>query len=249
MGKDFEIDLELAVDATPDQVWDAIATGPGLDSWYIGRNDVTPGAGGTVRTVFGGYDGRHAITDWRPNERLAYDSTEPDGRRLGYEFLIEGRGGGSTVVRMVTSGFLPGDDWADEYEAMSKGLAMFIHTLREYLAHFAGRASTPITTFGPPPDDWHRHWAVLHTALALNVPAAQGDRVTIAPDGLPPIDGVVYYANSETVGIRTDDALYRFLGGGMGPITASHHLFASDVDASATESAWAAWLAATLRST
>jgi uncharacterized protein YndB with AHSA1/START domain len=250
MGKEFEVDLELAVDATPDQVWDAIATGPGIDSWFMGRNEVEPGVGGAVRTAFGAYNPQHTITDWQPNERLAYGSSDPDGRRLGYEFLIEGRDGGSTVVRMVTSGFLPGDDWADEYDAMAKGLAMFIHTLREYLAHFPGRTAARIIANAPQPgDDWRHDWAVLHDALGLNVPAEQGDRVTIAPAGLPPIDGVVYYTNPDTVGIRTDDALYRFLGGRMGPINASHHLFGPDVDEPATESAWAGWLAETLRST
>src|SRR2546423_10719779 len=111
MGKEFDVDLELDVDATPEQVWDAITTGPGIDSWFMGRNEVEPGVGGTVRTAFGDYRARHAITEWQPNERLAYGSSDPDGRRIGYEFLIEGRDGGSTVVRMVTSGFLPGDDW------------------------------------------------------------------------------------------------------------------------------------------
>jgi uncharacterized protein YndB with AHSA1/START domain len=249
MGKEFDVDLELAMDATPDQVWDAIATGPGIDSWFMGRNDVTPGVGGTVRTVFDQYRPQHTITGWQPGRRLAYGSDDPDGRRIGYEFLIEGRSGASTVVRMVTSGFLPGDDWADEYEAMARGLAMFLHTLREYVGHFAGRTATPITTFAPPPADWRRDWATLHAALGLDVPAKEGDRVTIRPDDLPPVAGVVYYTNPDAVGIRTDDAMYRFLGGNMGPLNASHHLFAPGVDVSATESAWTTWLARTLRST
>jgi hypothetical protein len=32
-------------------VWEAIATGPGLDSWFMGRNEVEPREGGTVRIV------------------------------------------------------------------------------------------------------------------------------------------------------------------------------------------------------
>jgi hypothetical protein len=132
---------------------------------------------------------------------------------------------------------------------MSKGLAMFIHTLREYLTRFRGRTAARIIANAPQMTDWRRDWATLHDALGLNVPAAQGDHVTIAPAGLPPIDGVVYYTNPDVIGIRTDDAMYRFLGGNMGPINASHHLFAAGVDESATESAWAAWLAGTLRST
>ena len=42
MGHDFETRNEITVDATPEQVWEAIATGPGIDSWFLGRNQVSP---------------------------------------------------------------------------------------------------------------------------------------------------------------------------------------------------------------
>src|SRR5882762_4292978 len=247
MGSDFKVDLELAMDASPDQVWDAIATGPGIDSWFMGRTEVTPGVGGTVRTTFGEYRPTSTITTWNPGQRLAYSTTaDPDGRRVGYEFLIEGRAGGSTVLRMVTSGFLPGDDWADEYETMAKGLQMFLHTLREYVTHFPGRAATTTTAFAPMPSDWRTDWTTLLGVLGVNLPVQQDDRVDVTPDGLPPIDGVVYFTNADTIGVRTDDALYRFLGGNIGPINVSHHLFADHVHQEAIEAAWTAWLARVL---
>ena len=42
MPHEFEIGDEITVDATPEQVWEAIATGPGIDSWLMGRNQVEP---------------------------------------------------------------------------------------------------------------------------------------------------------------------------------------------------------------
>ena len=52
-----------------------------------------------------------------PGHRFAYgEDPEPDGRFIAFDFMIEGRAGGGTSLRMVTSGFLPGDDWADEFE-------------------------------------------------------------------------------------------------------------------------------------
>ena len=91
----------------------------------MGRSDVQPGADGTVRTVFGEYAPELDVTAWDPDRRFAYRSGEaPDGRFIAYEFLIEGRAGGSTGLRTVTSGFLPGDDWADEFEAMTEGGAV-----------------------------------------------------------------------------------------------------------------------------
>ena len=37
MTHPFEVRDEITVDATPDEVWEAIASGPGVDSWLMGR--------------------------------------------------------------------------------------------------------------------------------------------------------------------------------------------------------------------
>lgn len=220
-GREFEGVDEITVPATPEQVWDAVATGPGIDSWFMGRNEVE--AGTAVRMAFGGYTPEHAITAWEPGERLAYGSSPaPDGRFIAYEFLIEGRDRSSTVLRMATSGFLPGDDWADEFEAMQHGGQLFFRTLVEYLTHFPGRTATPVTVFGPMTTDWPSARArLLEAAVPL---------------------GELYFTNADTIGVRTEDALYRFMRGFHGPVVASHHIF-TGVE---TEQTWAAWLRHTL---
>ena len=244
MGHEFEANKRAELDATPEQVWEAIATGPGIDSWFMGRNEVEPGEGGTVRTRFGGYAPESTVTAWKPPERLAHRTGEaPDGRFIAYEFLVEGRAGGSTVLRAVTSGFLPGDDWEEEYGAMRLGGELFFGTLVAYLTWFPGRTATPVTAFGPPVDDWDHAWALLRRELGLADPVAVGDRVRFAPAGLPPVDGVVYFVNPHNLGVRTGDALYRFLRGFRGPMVAGHHLFSAEVDRRQAEEAWRAWLA------
>lgn len=243
MGREFEGREEFELDATPEQVWDAIATGPGVDSWFMGRNEVEPGEGGTVRTAFGAFTPESRVTAWDPPERFAYHSGEAeDGRFIAYEFLIEGRGGGSTVLRTVVSGFLPGDDWEAEYDAMTKGGALFLRTLVEYLGYFPGRTATPVTAFGPPVTDWEHAWAVLNGELGLAGSVTKGDRVRFTPDGLAPIEGVVYFVNPHTLGVRTDDALYRFIRGLHGPMVAAHHIFSDDVDQQQAERSWQSWL-------
>jgi hypothetical protein len=183
------------------------------------------------------------VTAWDPPHRFAYrTSTAADGRYVAFEFLIEGRAGGRTVLRVVTSGFLPGDDWEAEYEAMTKGGELYFRTLVEYLNHFAGRVATPITAFGPPVGDWERAWAALRGALGLTAPVAEGDPVRFTPDGLARIEGVVYFVNPDALGVRTPDALYRFLRGFYGSMIVGHHLFAGGADPQATERAWQAWL-------
>ena len=93
MGRPFEQRHEAEVPATPEEIWAAIATGPGIDSWFMGRNDVRPGPGGSVRTVFGEYAPELGVTAWDPGRRFAYRSDEaPDRRFIAHEFLIEGSG-------------------------------------------------------------------------------------------------------------------------------------------------------------
>ena len=246
MGHPFEQHREAEVPAGPDEIWAAIATGPGIDSWFMGRSDVQPGAGGSVRTVFGEYAPELAVTAWDPAHRFSYRSGEaPDGRFIAYEFLIEGRAGGSTVLRTVTSGFLPGDDWTEEFEAMTSGGELYFRTLVEYLCHFAGRFAVPVTAFGPPGTSWDRDRASLCRGLGLDDPIRRGDRVRTAADEIGPLDGVIYFANADTIGIRTRDALYRFVRGFGKPVIAAHHLF-TDADAASAQQAWESWLNRTL---
>jgi hypothetical protein len=153
--------------------------------------------------------------------------------RPAFEFLVEGRAGGSSVIRVVTSGFLPGDDWEAEYDAMGLGNALFHRTLAEYLDHFAGRTARPLTVFGPAVADWDAAWRSLSVALHR-----RGDHVSVAVDGVPPVDGVVFFENRDTVGIRTPQAIYRFLRGFGGQFVAAHHIFAG----ADTESQWQHWL-------
>jgi uncharacterized protein YndB with AHSA1/START domain len=246
MGHEFTQDKEAEVPASPDEVWAAIATGPGIDSWFMGRNEVKAGAGGAVRTVFGEYAPELEITGWDPAHRFAYGSGRaPDGRFIAYEFLIEGRAGGSTVLRTITSGFLPGDDWADEFEAMTLGGELYFGTLVAYLTYFTGRFATPVTAFGPPGTSWSRDRSRLCRGLGLAEPPALGDTARFT-GAAGPADGVVYFANAHAIGVRTPDALYRFMRGFAKPVIAAHHLFAGDADPDQARQAWEAWLSRTL---
>jgi uncharacterized protein YndB with AHSA1/START domain len=217
MGKDFEVHLDATVTATPEQVWDAIATGPGISCWFIGRTEID---GAAVRTSFGDdWIPAGTVTTSEPPHHFAYRSdTAPDGRFVAYEYLVEARDHSSTVLRTVTSGFLPGDDWADEYEAMGYGTELFFATLTQYLRYFPGRTATPVTAFGPPVTDWPAAWARLHDALGLGADPRPGDRTA---DG-----GEVYFTNPHTLGVRTPDGLYRYLRGLPGVMVLDHEIFA-----------------------
>ena len=110
------------------------------------------------------------------------------------------------MLRAVTSGFLPGDDWADEFEAMTLGGEMYFRTLVEYLTCFVGRFAVPVTAFGPPGTTWSRDRTLLCRALGLPEAAQPGDRARfVTEDLIGSVDGIVYFANAHTIGIRTQD--------------------------------------------
>jgi uncharacterized protein YndB with AHSA1/START domain len=242
MAHPFEVRKEIEVDATPEEVWEAITTGPGLDAWFMGRNEVEPGEGGKVRMTLPAWTLESTITVWDPPKRLVTDTGEgEDGRLMVFEYLIEGRESGSTVLRFVHSGFLSGDDWEKEYEALKDGDPMYIHKLAQYLTYFRGRTATPVDVYGPQIPDRETTWAKLRSGLGLPEAVSEGDRVRLAPEGLPPMEGVVDWLSKETLGVRTNDGLYRFISGLDGTVVLGHHIFA-DVDEQATQSAWQGWL-------
>lgn len=243
MTHEFDIELEVTLPASPEQVWDAIATGPGIDSWFMGRNEVEPREGGVASMDTGGQRGEAIITGYQPGTRFA-TRTAPgeDGRMMAFEYLIEARAGGSTVLRVVHSGLL-GDDWRDEYDALRRGWPFHLHTLREYLEHFPGRTAVPvfaaaIATSGTEVRD------ALARALSLPAPIVVGARAHAHPANLPPLDGVVVWADDERFAVRADDAIYTFHHGPTGLTLMFHHLFGPDPGGA--ETAWQHWLAALL---
>jgi uncharacterized protein YndB with AHSA1/START domain len=245
VGHEFEEHGELVVPATPEQVWDAIATGPGLDGWFMGRNEVRPGEGGSIHTDLGGFAQEFTVTAWEPAERLAFRTpTGDDGTFLALEWLIEGRDGAATVVRTVAHGFIGKTDWEDEFEAMTAGGAMYSHTLVEYLTHFRGRAARVVFVQVPQPGGRAALWATLTAELGLTGSPATGDAVDLTRLGVPGVTkGVIdYLAFPPTdphtftpafLGLRTAGGLHRFFGDEYA--CAEHRLFGEDA------AAWEAW--------
>lgn len=71
MGHEFTSTDDIEVPASVEDVWTAIATGPGIDSWFMGRNEV---ANGQVKMAFGGYGPTSDITASEPLRHFAYDT-------------------------------------------------------------------------------------------------------------------------------------------------------------------------------
>ena len=156
------VEMSLVVPGTPEQVWQAIATGAGNTSWFT-NTEIDEKVGGTIRFDFGpNGSSQGEVTDWDPPQRLGYVEKEwcGDAPPVATEITVTGRSGDRCVIRMVHSLFTDADDWDDEIEGFETGWPGHFAVLQTYLAHFVGQ---PAVTFHvaatadlPQPEVWRR---------------------------------------------------------------------------------------------
>ncbi len=240
MGREFEIVREYETEASPEQVWDAVTTGTAAWLWPM---EFEPREGGGVA-------GGGVITAWDPPHRLASRAEDPNGihgmpQTLNVlEHRIEPREDGGAWVRYVHSGIFTGD-WDDQYDGANRHTDFYLHTLRQYLAHFTGRRAAHSDVQGPAESMRKGSFAAVGRALGLDG-AAEGDTVRVDLPDAGPAEAVLDYRNEHFIGLRTGDAMYRFFGRDAwgGPVGIALHRFAPDAAASADRArkAWQDWL-------
>jgi uncharacterized protein YndB with AHSA1/START domain len=146
------LEISVEVPGTPEQVWAAIATGPGISSWFL-PTDLDEREGGAVVAHMGDTDAPGTVTGWDPPRRFVYEEAEwaamgghPDATvtPLVSEFVVEARSGGTCVVHVVSSAFGTGADWENEFlDEMARYWApYFRNQLRMYLERFPGQHAT-----------------------------------------------------------------------------------------------------------
>jgi len=183
------VQVEVEVPGTPEEVWQAIATGPGVSSWFV-PTEVDERAG-TVTLDFGpGMRSVAKVTAWDPPRRFAAESSwGPNSPPVATEWTVEARSGGTCIVRVVHSLFADTDDWDGQLEGTESGWPGFFRILRLYLTHFRGLPCSAIRVLAVTPEPESKAWETLVGSLGL-AGAAAGQRRN-SPAGVPPFVGMV----------------------------------------------------------
>ena len=248
------IEVEVEVPGTPEEVWEAIATGPGISSWFF-PTEVGEREGGAVRCHLGpGMDSLATVTTWDPPRRFAAEAkgADPDAPAIASEWTVEPRAGGKCIVRIVHSLFASSDDWDDQLESAENGWPCFFAILRLYLARFRGQPASIVRLLGSAAGSADEVWRTLLDGLgvaglsegqpwngaAFGAPAAGGVLERLRP-GVQPY--AVLRLDRPLGGIAAANA---FPMGGQAMANVGIYLYGGDAAAVAArdEAAWQAWM-------
>ncbi len=180
------VQVEVEVPGTPEEVWRAIATGPGIASWFVPTTIETDEHGRPVRAVsdFGpGMESVATITEWNPPHHFAAESADlgPGAPPIATEWSVEARSDGMCTVRVMHSLFASTDEWDNQLEGWESGWPDFFRILRLYLAHFRGQPCAPFQLQAMSSLPRAEAWSRLSEAL--------GFADVVAGDQLPPAAG------------------------------------------------------------
>lgn len=185
------VDLTVDIDATLEEVWQALTTGEGIARWFAPFATVTPGVGGSVGV---GWDPNEIwdapITVWEPLQRMQTVSEMPtkDGGvvRLAVDYYLEARGG-QVRVRLVHSGFDDSESWDGYIDGLDAGWTYFLVNLKHALERHRGVARQQLS------------------ARFTTHAAAESDHPVFGPDG--------FRVRPAAASLRPGDACHLTFGG------------------------------------
>lgn len=234
MSRKFEVSTEATAKGRPEQVWDAVVAGSSGWQWPM---EVEPRIGGAG--PFGS-----EVTAWQPPERFGINMTGPDGFFNTLDYGFEELPEGGTRIRYRHAGIflaeLDDEQWERQYDGVRLHTAFYLHTLGQYVAHFAGRQAAFAEVQGPETAGAADSFEILKRVIGAT---EQGGSVRFEVPGVGLIDGELDYLDEHFAGVRTSTAMYRFFGrNAFGQVVGlTVHEFGAGADPNETR--WQDWLA------
>lgn len=247
------VQVEIEVPGTPEEVWRAIATGPGISSWFVPAR-IEERVGGEVSLCFGpGMDSTSSIGEWDPPRRFVANSEGMDGSPpVADEWTVEAKAGGTCVVRVVHSWFASTDEWDGQFEMIEDGWPNFFRILRLVLTHFPGQPCAAFEAVGTAFEPLAAAWSSLAGPLGVAT-AAEGQDVSSGSEA-PSFAGTVAHLGPENepgaLVLILEPApgicnLFMMPMGDQVYLSARFYLFGEGASAAAdrTKPEWTSWVA------
>jgi uncharacterized protein YndB with AHSA1/START domain len=134
------VEREIVIAAPVEEVWKALTDAEELVRWFPLEAKVTPGPDGSILMRWDGKSEfeRGRIQIWEPNRHLRTMDEAGTWVGIATDYYLGGRGG-STVLRVVSSGFA-GENWEETLDSFGLGWDFELRGLRHYLEHHRGQA-------------------------------------------------------------------------------------------------------------
>ena len=131
---------EIEIDAPVETVWTALTDARELARWFPLEAQATPGLGGSIWLRWDAADetDQTRIETWEPGRHLRAVGYGGSWEGIATDYYLEGRGGG-TVLRVVSSGFGPGEAGESVARSYGTGWDFELRSLRHYLQRHRGR--------------------------------------------------------------------------------------------------------------
>jgi uncharacterized protein YndB with AHSA1/START domain len=203
------LEKNIVLNASRHEVWDKVATGPGLSSWFV-PHELEAREGGTGRADFGGTALAEGVIEvYDQGNRVVYRGKSADdagATEPTLEFRLADDGGNQTSLTLRQEGFPEADQAV--YEA---GWDVYLHTLQASFEHFGGEHAATTASFVDSSLGEKAAFEKVRQALGAEGDVSEGQQVQL--QAVAETGGVVELRKSEApldaITIRTDDGFVR----------------------------------------
>lgn len=194
------VSVSVEVSGSQEEVWEAVASGPGISGWFLPTELQLGFDGEPARLVvhLGPHTSRAAeIKEWEPLSRFraVAEDLPGSGPPLWTEWTVEPLALG---CRVQVEHWLEthSDEWDSLLAQAAEGWSGFFRVLSVYLGYFSGKRCQACTLLITTPDPVDKAWETLAEPLGL-YRAVVGERVKSEMDA-PILAGVLEFAGDES---------------------------------------------------